>query len=573
MSNHLSMARSAQIHELYRLGWSQRRIAQELGIHRETVSRHLRLGASAGPPQPAKPAKVNTGSGSEDGSKPAKVIAGSDGENEPKPATVITGFGGEDSSKPAKVNAGSGPRDRSKCAPYRALIVEKLEAGLSGQRIWQDLVAEQGFTGSYASVGRMVRRLNRTTPLPFRRMECAPGAEAQIDFGPGVPLDYADGKVRRTHAFRMVLSHSRKAYSEICLRQTTDDLIRCLENAFWSWGGVPETLVVDNLKAAVKQADWYDPELNPKLQSFCQHYGTVLLPTKPYTPRHKGKVESGVKYLSRNALKGHRFTSLQKANEHLLQWEARVADLRIHGTTKRQVKEVFECNERPALRPLPAERFPFFHEEQRIVHRDGHVEVKKAYYSVPPEYLGRTVWVRWDERLLRIFNTAWTEIAVHARGAEGRYSTKREHLCAKKISSIEYGAEELLRRARRIGPQTGRWAEAMLKNRGIQGVRVMVGLLALARGHSFAALERACEQAVGCGVFKLRIVRQLLKRQDAPQQTEMEFMEEHPLIRSMAAYGSVVRISFHEERPWREPLAKPSQEDTAAHTTVPATEG
>jgi hypothetical protein len=350
-------------------------------------------------------------------------------------------------------------------------------------------------------------------------------------------------------------------------------LIRCLENAFWSWGGVPATLVVDNLKAAVKQADWYDPELNPKLQSFCKHCGTVLLPTKPYMPRHKGKVESGVKYLSRNALKGRRFTSLQKANEHIAQWEERVADLRIHGTTKRQVKEVFEQSERPALQPLPAERFPSFHEEQRIVHKDGHIEVKKAYYSVPPEYLGRTVWVRWDERIVRVFNAAWTEIALHARHEAGKYSTKREHLCSKKISSIEYGAEELLGRARRIGPQTARWAEAMLKHRGIEGVRVLVGLLALARGRNSEAVERACQETVGRGIFKLRTVRQLLKRQNAPQQTEMEFMEEHPLIRSMNAYGSVVGVSFHEERPWREPLVKPPQEDTAAHTTVPATEG
>ena len=226
MSNHLSMARSAQIHELHRLGWSQRRIALELGIHRESVSRYLRLGEAAGPPGPPKPAKVNTGSEAENDSKPAKVIAGSDDGSEPKPAQVITD---------------SEPRDRSKCAPYRALILEKLDAGLSAQRIWQDLVAEQGFTGSYPSVGRMVRRLNQATPLPFRRMECAPGTEAQIDFGPGVPLDYPDEKQRRTHAFRIVLSHSRKAFSELCLRQTTEDLIRCLENAFWSWGGVPET--------------------------------------------------------------------------------------------------------------------------------------------------------------------------------------------------------------------------------------------------------------------------------------------------------------------------------------------
>lgn len=548
MSNHLSMARSEQIRALHIRGWSHRRIARELGVHRETVSRHIRLAEAAGPPGYSKPAKVITGSEGPVPSKPAKVITGSEGQDPPKPAKVITGT--------------EEVRDRSKCAPYRGLILEWLEAGLSVRRIWQDLVAEQHFDGSYGSVNRMARRLRQATPLPFRRMECEPGAEAQIDFGPGAALEYPDGKVRRTHAFRIVLSHSRKAYSEICLRQTTDELIRCLENAFWSWGGVPKTLVVDNLKAAVKQADWYDPELNPKLQSFCKHYGTILLPTKPYMPRHKGKVESGVKYLSGNALRGRRFPTLEAANTYVTQWEARVADLRIHGTTKRQVRQLFEQAEKPALLPLPPERFPVFREQQRVVHRDAHVEVKKAYYSVPPEYLGRRVWVRWDERLVRIYNSRWAEIALHPRVPFGTYSTHRQHLCAKKISSVEYGAEEMLRRARRIGPETGRWAEAVLKDRAIQGLRVLVGLLALARKHSSQAMEQACGRAVRAGLLKLRNVREILKRLNAPEQTEMEFMSEHPLIRSMTSYGTLVRVSFHEERPWREPLAQPPEEQT-----------
>ena len=114
----------------------------------------------------------------------------------------------------------------------------------------------------------------------------------------------------------------------------------------------------------------------------------MILPTKPHTPRHKGKVERGVTYVKNNGLKGHTFYSLEAQNQHLLGWEATVADTRIHGTTKRQVGKVFAEVERAALLPLPAERFPFFHEAQRIVSRDGHVEVAKAYYSVPPEYLG-----------------------------------------------------------------------------------------------------------------------------------------------------------------------------------------
>ncbi|GAG36859.1 unnamed protein product, partial [marine sediment metagenome] len=99
--------------------------------------------------------------------------------------------------------------------------------------------------------------------------------------------------------------------------------------------------MIDNLKAAVKKADWYDPELNPKIVEFARHYNFVFLPTRPYTPRHKGKVESGVKYVKNNALKGRLFTSLTEHNRFLARWEQRVADTRIHGTTRQQVAKRF----------------------------------------------------------------------------------------------------------------------------------------------------------------------------------------------------------------------------------------
>ena len=282
----------------------------------------------------------------------------------------------------------------SDCEPLaRAIIQSKCDLGLSAQRIYQDLVTEHNFTGTYYSIRRFVRRLVPPSELPFRRLECGPGDEAQVDFGKGARIVGPDGKRRKTHLFRIVLSHSRKAYSEVVYRQTTDDFLRCLENAFRHFGGAPRRLILDNLRAAVKKADWFDPELNPKVRSFGEHYGVVFLPTRPYTPRHKGKVENSVGYAQDNALKGRVFSSLAEQNSFLLEWELTVADTRIHGTTRRQVGKHFADVERGALLPLPLEPFPSFHEERRTVHRDGHVEVKRAYYAVPPEYLAREVWV------------------------------------------------------------------------------------------------------------------------------------------------------------------------------------
>jgi hypothetical protein len=169
-------------------------------------------------------------------------------------------------------------------------------------------------------------------------------------------------------------------------------------------------------------------------------------------------------------------TSLDEQNHFLLDWEQTVADTRIHGTTRRQVGTHFLSAERPSLQPLPLERFPCFQEARRIVHRDGHVEVERSFYSVPPEYLARSVWVRWDGRLVRIFNDRLEQIALHVKHERGRFSTQSPHIREAKISGVERGAVWLLGQVSRLGPCSLHWAEAMLQARGVEGVRVLQGL-------------------------------------------------------------------------------------------------
>lgn len=516
MSNQLRMAMIEAILALHRRGWSQRRIADALGVDRETVARHV---------GEAKPARVPTGSDEAQlEAKPARVSTGSD--------EVIT------SSHEVPIEAE--PRQSSLCEPWRGVIEAKLGQGLSAQRIYQDLVAEHGFSGKYSSVRRFVRRLLPEEKLPFRRLECGPGEEAQVDFGQGAWIE-EQGRRYRPHVFRIVLSYSRKAYSEVVRRQTTEAFLGCLENAWWHFGGAPERVVLDNLRAAVRRADWYDPELNPKVRSFGQHYGSVFLPTKPYMPRHKGKVERGVDYVQENALKGRVFASLEEQNRYLLEWEQTVADTRVHGTTRRQVGGLFREVERAALQRLPLERFPSFREGRRKVHRDGHVEVDRAYYSVPPEHLGRWLWVRWDSRLVRIFTERLELVATHVKHEPGRFSTQQQHVPERKISGIERGPEWLLAKVRHLGPRVARWSEAVLAERGVEGSRVLQGLLHLAGQHPVAALEQACDIALSHGVYHLRTLRALLVRQAAAAQEQAGFLAKHALLRELSVYDQFVR--------------------------------
>lgn len=510
MANFLKMVLLSLIKGLLDQGWSHRRIARELSVNRETVGRHARQENQA----------LSASSG---------VAAGS----ESKPATVATGSDMESGSKPATVAAGS----QSLCQPYFDIIKGKFEQGLSAQRIFQDISSENGFSGAYGSVKRFVKRFGEETPLPFRRMECAPGEEAQVDFGTGAWILDGDGR-KRSHVFRIVLSHSRKGYSEAVFRQDTESFIRCLENAFRSWGGVPKTLVPDNLKAAVIKADWYDPLLNPKIVEFARHYGIVILPTKPYTPRHKGKIENGIKFVQNNALKGRTFTSLGGENEHLRSWERHVADTRIHGTTRKQVGKLFEEVEKAALQPLPAEPFPFYNEGERTVHRDGHIDVGRAYYSVPPEYLGREVWVRWDSRLLRVFNQKFEQIAVHGLALPGKFTDDPAHISDKKISSVERGADYLVNKASLIGPDAGAWAKGVIQVRGLHGIRTLQGFVALARKHSSDVVNNAGKHALHRGCYHLPAVRELCKRKEDKE--TVEFQETHAIIRPMAEYQQLL---------------------------------
>ena len=499
MANGLKMAVKHAVIGLLERGWSHRRIARELGIHRETVARYDGLRKS----------------------KPAISTPGSD----PPPAPPCG--------------------RKSECESVADLIGSKLDQGLGGRRIFQDLRAETGFTGSYSSVKRFIRRLGKRTELPCRRIEVEPGSEAQVDFGSG-PWVIEEGHRRRTHVLRVVLSYSRKGYSEAIHRQTTDAFIRCLENAFRCFGGVPAVLVLDNLKAAVKNADWFDPDLNPKIIAFARHYGIAILPTRPAAPQEKGKIESGIKYVKNNALKGRDFMSVPGINSFLRHWEATIADTRIHGTTKRQVRAIFAEIERSALQPLPPEPFPLFQEVRRTVHRDGHVEIARSYYSVPPEYLGRQVWVRYDSRLVRIYNDRFEQIAAHARTAPGRFRTDRRHIPEAKISAVERGAGYLLQKASRIGPEAEQWAKAMMAERGIEGIRVLQGFVSLARKHPADAINRASRTALDAGLFRLRSLRQICER--ITSKKDVEYADSHPIIRPLSDYQALLPFEPTERR-------------------------
>jgi len=374
--NELSVTEEQTIRGLLELGWSERRIARETGHHRATIRKlaHDAAGIAVASEIAAAP----------------KAAADQSAAAEPAEAA---GENGDDTKTRTVPRALSDSAGRSRCEPHRAFIAAEVVKSRNAVAIYQDLVEHHGYVGAYNAVKRFVHALSPNLPKVSCRFETQPGQEAQVDYGEGAPTkDPQTGKYRIPRLFVMSLGCSRHAFRATVWKSSKETWCELHEGAFAYFGGVPETMRLDNLREGVTNPDVYDPELNALYADLLKHYGVVALPCRPYAPDLKGKVESAVGYTQRTALAGRRFESVEEQNAFLMRWNERWAATRIHGTTKRQVREMFE-EERPFLRPLPSTRFEYYRTIERRAHYDGHIEVSGAYYSVPPRYVG-TTWQR-----------------------------------------------------------------------------------------------------------------------------------------------------------------------------------
>jgi transposase len=250
----------------------------------------------------------------------------------------------------------SRPGPVSSVEPYRGLVKEKREEGVEMKALL-GLLREQGYPGSYGSLRRFVQRLEGLNPEVFLRVETGPGREAQVDFGyAGEQFDPLERRVRKAWVFVMTLGYSRHQYAEMVFDQKVESWVGLHVRAFEWFGGSVERVVIDNLKPAIVRAVLHDQEAQRSYRELAEHYGFLISPCRPKMPRHKGKVESGVRYVKRNALAGRKFADVEEANEHLRRWVMEVAGQRDHGTTHEQPLVRFE-RERAHLKLLPATRY------------------------------------------------------------------------------------------------------------------------------------------------------------------------------------------------------------------------
>ena len=404
------------------------------------------------------------------------------------------------------------PQNVSSVEPYRETVEKLRDRDVEIAAIHQRL-EECGFEGSYMAVWRFVRKLEPHIPEATVRVEVEPGTEAQVDFGSAGKMRDEEGELRKAWAFVMTLSHSRHQFVHFVQDQTVHTWLDCHRRAFEFFGGVPERVVIDNLKAGITRACINDPQVQQSYRECAEHYGFLVSPNRPSTPRHKGKVEKGgVHYVKRNFLAGRDEMSFREANRAGRTWCQTTAGQRVHGTTKKQPLVVFEEVEKAALQPLPETPFDPGTWKVLKLHRDCHLRFEGSYYSAPFEYISQQLRVRGGSRHVQVFTGEYELIATHDRSREpGTFCTHDDHLPPDLVRGLRLNRDGCRAQAEAIGPATQEIVAALLDDPVIDRLYTVGRLLRLREQYGDERLEAACQRALAFGDPAYMTVKRILQ--------------------------------------------------------------
>jgi transposase len=477
----ISMRKISEVLRLtYEVGLSQRQVGASLGLASGTVATYLSRASAAGLRWPL----------------PADL-----------PAAELEG-----KLFPAK-RASSCPQPLE--PDFATWHRELGRKGVTLRLLWEEYRAASPPTSySYSQACARYQAWRNRLKLSLRQVHKA-GEKLFVDYcGPTVPVvDHPSRAVREAQIFVAVLGCSNSTFAEATWTQTLPDWIGSHVRAFAFFGGAPQLLVPDNLKAGVTKPCRYEPEPNATYTEMAAHYGTAILPARPYKPRDKAKVEAGVQLVERwilARLRHQTFGSLVDLNTAI---GALLVDLnqrpfkKLPGSRHSQ----FLAYDQPALQPLPPQPYEYAEWRTARVHLDYHVEVAGHFYSVPHRLVRQRVDVRLTASTVEILY-AGERVASHARSArKGSFTTVPAHMPLSHQRHLEWTPGRFLNWAQTIGPHTRLVVEHLLEKRyPEQGYRSCLGLLNLVKRYGPTRLEAACQKAVSVGAYTRRSVASIL---------------------------------------------------------------
>lgn len=407
-------------------------------------------------------------------------------------------------------------RDMSLVLPEWSKIHKELRSkAVTLSLLWQEYreVCPDGYC--YSGFCQHYRRWCKTVDVCMRQVHRA-GEKLFVDYaGMTMPVtDPVSGEEHEVQIFVAALGASQYLYAEATRTQQLPDWIGSHVRTFEYLGGVTEIVVPDNLKSGVSRACRYEPDINPTYAEMAGYYGVAVIPARPRKPKDKAKVESGVQIVEREILarlRDRKFFSLGKLNQAIREL-LKVVNQRPFQKLEGSRVSLFEELDRPALKPLPRDRYEFSEPLTPTVNIDYHVEVKGHYYSVPYTLKGQKVNARLTARMVEVFHRG-KRVASHARDDhKGRHTTDPSHMPKAHQEHLEWSPSRIIQWAGKVGPYCAQVAEQIISSRPHpeQGYRPCLGIMRLTKGYGEVRLEAACRRALALDVCSYRSIKSIL---------------------------------------------------------------
>jgi transposase len=401
-------------------------------------------------------------------------------------------------------------------ACHQARLAELLDQGLTVVKAGE-LLAREGVVVPERTLHRYALEVlghgRASRKATVRVADCEPGAECQVDFGKmGLVADAQAGRRRVVHALIFTAVYSRHCYVHLSFRQDLPAVIAGCEAAWEYFGGVFKVLIPDNMAAVVDRAHPTDPRLNRAFAEYAQDRGFAVDAARVRRPTDKPRVERMVPFVRGSFFAGETFASLENAQARARAWCTGRAGQRIHRTTRRRPAEMFAAEEAPRLAPAPVFPYEIPLYASPKVHRDHHIEVARALYSVPGSLIGKHVDVRADSKLVRIWHHGQL-VKVHPRARPGGRITDPADLPAGKTAYAMRDLDYLLALARQCGPAIGAYAAALLDHPlPWTKMRQVYALLGLARRWGADRVDAACARALEAEAVNVALIGRMLDR-------------------------------------------------------------
>ena len=417
---------------------------------------------------------------------------------------------------------------------WSAIHEELRRPGTTLMLLWQEYKTNHPEGYQYSWFCDLYREWRGHLDVVMRQNHTA-GDKLFIDYaGQTVPVvNQYTGEVRQAQIFIAALGASSFTYAEATWTQSLPDWIGSHVRTFEYLGGVPNSLVPDNLKSGVKSPHRYEPVINPTYQDLAEHYSVAVIPARVRKPQDKGKVESAVLVVERwilARLRDRTFFSLGELNEAIAQLLEKLNDTPFQKLSGSR-GSMFESLDKPALKALPEQRYQYAEWKEARVHMDYHVEIDKHYYSVPYQLVKKQLSVRMTDQCIEFFYKG-QRVASHQRSQlEGRHSTQSDHMPEKHRQYAEWTPERLQSWAAETGPETEAIIRKVLSKRRHpeQSYRSCLGIMRLGKSYGNDRLENACRRALYADTCSYKSIESILKHNlDQQPLPELESEESLP---------------------------------------------